>query len=294
MFIFHECLSKEEVGHFCNEVGEKIYSKGFQAGFHAASKKLKEYPNCDLLRYSLALLLDGNLEFSTLTSEDRAEYEQQLMDWYEQAANGQDKETREAAVSILVNKYLACGKIEEAQKLIDLLPDTRAIDKQMLKINVSLKKGKYEEAAAMAEMKIFSEISTLQSYFIKLVDIDLLQKETYAASCVSDISQKISGIFGFWDYSGYVCPLKISLAAKDAKKCIEIIKAMFDAALTPIKVPAMFRHLPTKSIEDDFGSRVIDFMLHRFEIDKEYEFLRSNSDLQDLIAKYRKQFPQKD
>lgn len=294
LFTFRESLSKEEVGRFCNEVGEEIHSKGFQAGFSAATEKLQEYPNCDLLRYSLTLLLEGNLELVTLTSEDRAKYEHQLMDWYEQAANGQDKETREAAVSILVNKYLACGKIEEAQKLIDLLPDKRAIDKQMLKINVSLKQGKYEEAAAMAEMKIFSDISTLQSYFIKLVDIDLLLNETNAASCVADISQKIATIFGFWDYNGYVCPLQISLAAKDAPKCIELIKAMLDAVLTPIKAPAMFRHLPTKPIADDFGSRVIALILHQFETDEEYEFLRSNSDFQDLIAKYRKQFPQKD
>lgn len=293
LFTFHESLSKEEIGRFCNEVGEEVQSKGFQYGFSAAIAKLQEYPNCDLLRYSLALLLEGNLNLATLTSEDRANYEHQLMDWYEQAANGQDEETREAAASILVNKYLACGKTEEAQKLIDLLPDKRAIDKQMLKINILLKQGEYEEAAAMAEMKIFSDISTLQSYFIKLVDIDLLLNETNAASCAADVSQKIASIFGL-NYNSHVCPLQVSIAVKDTFKCIELIESMLDAVLRPIKVPTIFQHLPTKPIADDFGAQVIAMMLHQFETGQEYEFLRSNSDFQDLIAKYRKQFPKKE
>lgn len=70
---------------------------------------------------------------ATLSYEDRARYEQQLIDWYEQAANGQDEETREAAIIILVNKHLACEKIEEAQKLIALLPDKKAVDKKCSK-----------------------------------------------------------------------------------------------------------------------------------------------------------------
>lgn len=293
LFTFHESLSKEEIGRFCNEVGEETYSKGFQAGFSAATAKLQEYPNCDLLRYSLALLLEGNLDLATLGPEDQARYEHHLMDWYEQSANGQDEETREAAVSILVSKYLASGRIEEAQKMIDLLPSKRTVDTQMLKINMSLKQGKYEEAATMAEMKIFSDIAAMQTYFIKLVDIDLLLNETNAAACVADISQKIATIFGFWEYNGYVCPLQIAVASKDIPNSIEIIKAMLNAVMMPIKAPAMFQHLSTKPIEDDFGTRMVHLMLHQFETDNEYEFLRSNSDFQGLIAKYRKQFPQK-
>lgn len=68
---------------------------------------------------------------------------------------------------------------------------------------------------------------------------------------------------------------------------------MLNAVMMPIKAPAMFQHLSTKPIEDDFGTRMVHLMLHQFETDNEYEFLRSNSDFQGLIAKYRKQFPQK-
>lgn len=250
LFTFHETLSKKEIGQFCNDVEEVANTMGFQAGFSAATAKLQEYPTCDLLRYSMALLLEGTLMRSSLSTEEQAEYERQLMVWYEKAANSNDEETKEAAISILVNKYLAFGKTEKAQELIALLPDKRTVDKQMLQINVLMKQERYEEAAALAEMKIFSDVATMQNYFIKLVDIDLLLDETDSAACVSEISQKMASLFGFWEYNGYVCPLQMALASKDVDQSIEIITMMLNAALTPIKAPAMFRHLPTKPTDD--------------------------------------------
>ena len=267
---------------------------GFQAGFSAATAKIQEYPTCDLLRYSMALLLEGTLTRTSLSSEERAEYERQLMVWYERAANSKDEETKEAAISILANKYLACGRTDKAQELITLLPDKRTVDKQMLKINVLMKQERYEEAAALAEMKIFSDIATIQNYFIKLVDIDLLLDETNYAACVSEISQKMASLFGFWEYNGYVCPLQVALASKDVAKSIELIKRMLNAALTPIKSPAMFQHLPTKPADDTLGSRVVALMLHQLETDNECEFLRSDPDFQALMDEYRKRFPQKE
>lgn len=164
----------------------------------------------------------------------------------------------------------------------------------MLEINVLLKQRRYKEAAIVAEMKIFCDIAIMQTYFIKLVDIDLLLNEADVATCVADISQKMVTALGLWEYSRYVCPLQIAVAAKDIPGSIELIKAMLKVAPVPRKEPVMFRHLPTKPIEEDFGLRVVAVMLHQFETDKDYEFLRSNSDFQNLIAKYKKQFPKKE
>lgn len=54
LFTFHEDLSREEIAGFCNEVQQIAVTDGFKAGYAHALDKLQEYPNCDLLRYSLA------------------------------------------------------------------------------------------------------------------------------------------------------------------------------------------------------------------------------------------------
>lgn len=293
LFAFHRSLSKEEVGNFCNEIYEIVQTKGFPAAFSAASAKLQEYPDCDLLRYSLALLMDGAISFSSSSFENREKYESQFMNWYEQAAASRDEEIREAALSILVNKYLACGKTEKAEELLAFLPDKRAIDKQMLKINMLSAQENYREAAVLAEMKILGDVATLQGYFIKLVQLDLLLNETDAAACAADAWQKIASALDFLEYNRYVCSLQIAVSAKDIPGSIKLMKAMLKAASTPLKVPPALRHLPEKTPEDDFGSRVSEMLLHQFETDKEFAFLLSHPEFQELIARYKKELPLK-
>lgn len=148
------------------------------------------------------------------------------------------------------------------------------------------------ELTVTLHVQTVDQLKAMQNYFIKLVDIDLLLDETDSAACVSEISQKMASLFGFWEYNGYVCPLQIALASKDVDQSIEIITMMLNAALTPIKAPAMFRHLPTKPTDDTLGSRVVSLMLHQLETDNECEFLRSDPAFQILIDEYRKRFPQ--
>lgn len=290
LFTFHQDLSKEEIGRFCGEVEQEIIANGFQAGFAAAIQKLQEYPNCTLLRFSLALLLEGRLQMAHPTPQEQEKYDHQLFDWYEQVADSEDEEIRESAISILVNKYLACGNTEKAQELVDQLPDKRATDKQILKINVLLAQKKYQEAATMAESKIYGDIAIVQSYFMKLVDINLLLNEADTAADVADVSRQMTTVLGLWNYNRYVCPLQVAVAAKDVSRSIELIREMLEVAQTPFKAPAIFRHLPNKPLGDDFKSKLMTVLLRQFETGQEYEFLHSSSEFQALIVKYKMKF----
>ncbi len=288
LFTFHEDLSREEIAGFCNEVQQIAVTDGFKAGYAHALGKLQEYPNCDLLRYSLALLLEGCLSFSALSADERETYACKFMEWYQQAAESREEETREAAIGILVNKYLDRGQTDKAAELVEQLPDKKTVDKQMLKINILLKQKQYKEAAAMAETKLFSDITAMQSYFLKLVDIDLLLNETDKASHVADVSQKIFEVFDFWEYSRYICSLQVAIATKNTARSIELIDAMLKAALSPVKMPAIFSHLAAKPVEDDFKAQMITMILHQFETDTDYAFLLPHPQFQALLTRYKK------
>lgn len=293
LFTFREGLSREEAGRFCNTVAEEAYTRGFRAGFSMAEARLREYPNCDLLRYSLALLLEGSLARSGLPDEEREGYERQLTAWYEQAAAGQDGETREAAVGILANRYLARGDLEGARRLIDSLPEKRAVDKQMLKINLALRQGDCKAAAVLAETEIFSRMAALQGYWMTLIDIDLLLEETGAASRAAELAEKTAELFGFWEFNRYVCPLRVALAAKDAPRSLALLAALLEAAFAPVTVPEVFRHMPTKPVSEDFGPRVVSVLLRDLESDPEYDFLRGEEAFQGLLERYRERCPEK-
>lgn len=62
---FQEDLTQEEIGLFLNRVYETAQGEAPAAAFDLARSKLREFPNSDLLAFSLAGLLEGILDSVT-------------------------------------------------------------------------------------------------------------------------------------------------------------------------------------------------------------------------------------
>ena len=69
---------------------------------------------------------------------------------------------------------------------------------------------------------------------------------------------------------------------------IDATDAMLKAALSPVKMPAIFSHLPAKPVEDDFKAQMITMILHQFETDTDYAFLLPHPQFQALLTRYKK------
>ena len=56
---FEEDLTDNEIGNFANELVAIIQKEGFETGYQLAMKKIQEYPNSNMLIYTVALSLEG-------------------------------------------------------------------------------------------------------------------------------------------------------------------------------------------------------------------------------------------
>lgn len=203
---FHENLSDKEIALFSNKVAEVIKEQGFQAGFAMAADQIQEYPTCGLLLYSITILLDGELDMSGLSSEEKVGFEQQLMKWYERAANNQKERVQKSAIYMLSGKYLRRNEMEKAQEMANLLPDKQPIDKDMLQIHILLQQGEYAKSAKLTERKLLRTVTHLQNLLITLVDIEIAADEMQMASQIAHITQHMVKLLDLWEYSAYVSP----------------------------------------------------------------------------------------
>ena len=82
---FQEELTEEEIGAFANVLGERAQQEGCEAAFRLARDKLREFPNSDLLAYSLAGLLEGLVLMSPDAGEqgDRDTWTEEIDALYE-------------------------------------------------------------------------------------------------------------------------------------------------------------------------------------------------------------------
>lgn len=136
LLCFNKELTEQEINCFSNEIVETISQEGLDTGFELAVEKVLEYPNCAALLHSLAVLLDGSLIMSELLPEEKEHYQEQIISWYERAADCDNEKVKNNAVFMLTSKYIAQEEYEKAQNLIDSLPEKSAIDKRILQANL--------------------------------------------------------------------------------------------------------------------------------------------------------------
>ena len=109
LFSFREELSEKEIGLFVNELSG-VSLDSFTKAFEMASRKIQEYPHCDLFIYKIATVLNASLTLSDLNDEERREYNTAIIEWLERTADSQDERVRTSSVFILATSSLS--KIE--------------------------------------------------------------------------------------------------------------------------------------------------------------------------------------
>ena len=97
----------------------------------------------------------------------------------------------------------------------------------------------------------------------------------------------------FLDYGKVIPHLLISLYRKDTKKCIQLIRKTLNEAYKPWNMeqsPLYYRHVDTIQNKSFLcmGDSFIKAFIFEIENEKEYQFLKDNTELKKIPEEYRK------
>ena len=161
LLCFRETLTQQEINNYMEGVARKIGKNGIEAGFSLAESRIKEYPNCGALIEGMATLLDGSIIMADLSGEEKGGYQERLRALYEQAMHCDDEDVRRRAGYMTASKYLHSKEYEKVQEIIDQLPETDLIDKNMLQADLWKEQGKYAEALKLVEKMVLQQLSLI-------------------------------------------------------------------------------------------------------------------------------------
>lgn len=288
LFCFQEDLSQQEINRFSQEITEAVQQNGITAGFEQAQRRIQEYPNCDALLHTIAILLDGALILSGLAADEKTKYEDKLLSWYSRSAKSQDEKIKNSSLYLLASKYLQRKEYEEAQALLDRLPERTAVNKRLLQAEVYLQQGKMEQAAELTEYALLGTVGELQITLMKLADMELAAGEKQAASKVAEIAQKAVALFDLWEYGSYIPPLEVAVAEKDEAASIRLLRKLLAAVFLPWNMhDSPLYHRIAKEAAQASWERILPPLLAELEENPKYSFLHVNEAFQRLITEYR-------
>lgn len=302
LLCFNEGLTEQEIGHFSNEVIETIRKSGYEAGFTMSMEKVREYPNCDVLIDTAALVLDGALLMYGASIDNKEIYENQITALYERAAKSDNDQVRNKAIYMLASKYMIRMEYEKAQEMLDLLPDRTALDKKQLQARLFINQDKLAEAAGILERKLLMEINEVNMILISLSEIEIKEGNGQNASHLAELSQKVSRLFDLGEMNSYVAPLQVAVSQKNVQDSISLLKSFLSATLSlwDVRKSSLYRHIAEKveavkevkeevikERQENLGKQMLQTLLSELDNSTKYEFLHTNKEFQELIEEYR-------
>ena len=233
LFCFREDLTEDEVQRFAADVLQTVQADGLDAGFAMAAEKLREYPRCDTLLYQCTSVLDGAALLYAKDAGERETHDAQLDAWYERCAECGDEGIRRRAIYMLAGRYLRREDDQDAQRMLDQLPDELPVDKRLLQIQLHLRRGDAEDAGKLAARALLMCVNEAQTFLWQLTDMERICGNGELAAEMAQRSVQLIKLFELWDYNAVVAPLNLALENRDAPETLRQLERLMDAAVQP-------------------------------------------------------------
>ena len=292
LFCFHEDLTAQEIGHFCNEIALTA-KNDIVAAFGLAEAKLHEFPHNEELLLKTTILLDAMLLQSSVEENERNLLDEKVVSWYSHLVQSSDKKISNSANCMMVSRYIMQGKLELAQSVLDTIQDRNEVisalpDKLMLQVAIHLKQNKADLAALELERALYLAANRVQLLLSKLVDAELLAGERNTADTIANRSQKITELLDMWKYTGYVAQYQLASNEKNADKTIALLTQMLEALTSPwdLSISPLFHRMAPETKKSN-TQQILSVLLNELETDPDYDYLRDNRSFVDLLAKYK-------
>lgn len=285
---FQEDMTEEEIGLFLNRIYETAGAEGVAAAFALARDKLREFPNSDLLAYSLAGLLEGLVLMSPDAGEqgDRDAWTEEIDALYERGAASADPKVREWACTTLAGRCIGRGNLDRAQSLLAQLSDTHR-EKRTLTAALRKKEGRTGEAWELLERELMEQALSIQTTLLHLLDLALEEGDRDRAHILADTAVQAGEIFDLSDYAVLSAPFQLAAAEQDGPAALDLLARMLHSLDLPWDTGRLYPHIPPKEAEQDSRRTLIRAILDETARDPDCAFLRAEPGWPELLARYQ-------
>lgn len=282
---FNDDLTDIEIENFVNEVDKTVQEQGYDTAFQKAIDKIHEYPTCEKLIYLVILYLEGALTLFNVSEIEqyRGTYEA----FYKRLATSEIPAIRDTAISMLISYARNRGDFSKAEELINSLPFS-IIDKQEQLAILYQQQERYQDAEKIWEYRILKSVTDIQTALANMLEIALLEKRENDAGFFADMYETVTRQFCLPEWMCYNAHLQFALDKKDKSKSLSVLQKM---------LPAMKKEWNTQDYQlyrnangsdsTFFSSRLKETITDELVNNKEYAFLREDSEFEELIAQLK-------
>ena len=155
---FQEELTENEITAMTQEADERLKKDAYDEVFQWAKDKIEMYPNCKVLIWQLAIILDAKRLVEDVPDDEK--YDAYILSCYERVLESEDEKLRTRAADSLFSYYFRKDQYEKAEEYLAYYSEQNPERKRM-QASIYSKTGRREEAYKAYEELLFSGYQTL-------------------------------------------------------------------------------------------------------------------------------------
>lgn len=282
---FEPELGEEENLAIQREVDRLVRERGYEAGFDYAQGQMRLYPASDELAIALTQYLDGSLALYQVSEAER--YRPALDEAYGRLAKSAVPAVRDQAASMLIARAMQDGRYEDAQRLLDGIPDC-IVDKEERQAMLYAREGRDEDAVRTWEARLIRIAADLMGAIVGLVEIALKEgREDDARECAHRAHAALETL-GQPAWMSLTPRLTIAMATANADEVVDLLDAIVASLRGPGSAAFQGALYCYSDLNDltEVTSRMSALMLSEVESEDEYAFVRETPAFRLLVEKW--------
>lgn len=247
---FHEKLSDTEIEEIIRKMDRMFSEEGYEKTYEWALRLIKEYPNCNMLIWQAAVMLDARRITDKCMNPEK--YDKQINAWYELALHDENEEIQHHAADSLFGFYLRKKDYTKAEK--------------------------YENI-------IFSGFSTLNFVLSTMVGLALRENDIGYARFLSGKVQAVAHTLEMGKYNEYSPMLDIVCAGKDVEGTYKVVKHLLNnvGTMYDFRKSGLYKHMKFRDIDEAILDGVKEKLLEGFRNEEEFGYMAGYEPWEKLI-----------
>lgn len=279
---FHEELAPSEIGDMIREMDTMFISEGFETVYEWASDKIKEYPNCNMLIWQVAVMLDARrLTDVTIDSE---KYDEQINAWYELVLKDEDEKIKRHAADSLFGFYLRKREYVKAEEYLQYFSDNDPM-KKIYQGRLYKEQGDKENAYKTFEDIVLSAYHTLNFAFSLMTGLALEEGDIQEARYLAEKMGAIAGIFEMGKYHECASMLDVVCAEKNVEETYHIVEQLLTSvdSLCDFQKSRLFQHMKFNEQKSSFTENLKEKLLEGFRNSESFGYMKGDMAWEDLL-----------
>ncbi len=300
LFEFHSEPDKAERQEITKRLEAAFENEGYPAGVAACSEVLKEYPSCGSLKLAIAGLYYRYISIAVTEKKDAGETLDKMcrivIPLLEQAEEETtDDAEKQAAKLLRMSALIMQERFDEAEGLLDTMPERPLVEPEMLYWTLYLSKGELDKAEKLCEKMLLGAVSKALMALNGLSDVASRRGDTETAYRLISVYREVSEIFGLDSSAGFQLELLLSAEENDKERALKLIGQFVDARLESsydYSKNLFFSALQTRTPSQAEIKAANEVILKLFEKPL-FDFVRDEPEFENAVTRLRKSLFQK-